>query len=121
MDINVTTQTHTPDARAEALVASYERAGYARVTPPILQPAEPFLDLSGEVTWRIAGTNQAGFKAEIFNLMDNQEKDRIANVAWCGAASNATCTTAINSFGKATARTQFLLPRRFRFSLIYRF
>jgi ATP phosphoribosyltransferase regulatory subunit len=48
MDINVTTQTHTPDARAEALVASYERAGYARVTPPILQPAEPFLDLSGE-------------------------------------------------------------------------
>lgn len=36
------------DARAEALVASYERAGYARVSPPILQPAEPFLDLSGE-------------------------------------------------------------------------
>ena len=37
-----------PDARAEALVASYERAGYARVSPSILQPAEPFLDLSGE-------------------------------------------------------------------------
>jgi ATP phosphoribosyltransferase regulatory subunit len=37
-----------PDARAEALVASYERAGYARVEPAILQPAEPFLDLSGE-------------------------------------------------------------------------
>lgn len=36
------------DARAEALVASYERAGYARVAPAILQPAEPFLDLSGE-------------------------------------------------------------------------
>jgi ATP phosphoribosyltransferase regulatory subunit len=38
----------SPDARAEALVASYERAGYARVAPAILQPAEPFLDLSGE-------------------------------------------------------------------------
>ena len=37
-----------PDARAEALVAHYERAGYARVAPAILQPAEPFLDLSGE-------------------------------------------------------------------------
>src|SRR3954453_10831260 len=37
-----------PDARAEALVAHYERAGYARVSPAILQPAEPFLDLSGE-------------------------------------------------------------------------
>jgi ATP phosphoribosyltransferase regulatory subunit len=40
--------TAATDARAEALVASYERAGYARVAPPILQPAEPFLDLSGE-------------------------------------------------------------------------
>lgn len=38
----------TTDARADALVASYERAGYARVFPAVLQPAEPFLDLSGE-------------------------------------------------------------------------
>jgi ATP phosphoribosyltransferase regulatory subunit len=37
-----------PDARAQALVASFERAGYARVAPALLQPAEPFLDLSGE-------------------------------------------------------------------------
>ncbi len=37
-----------PDARAEALVSSYERAGYRRIAPAILQPAEPFLDLSGE-------------------------------------------------------------------------
>jgi ATP phosphoribosyltransferase regulatory subunit len=37
-----------PDGRAEALVASYERAGYRRVLPAMLQPAEPFLDLSGE-------------------------------------------------------------------------
>jgi ATP phosphoribosyltransferase regulatory subunit len=38
----------TNDQRAEALLASYERAGYVRVSPAILQPAEPFLDLSGE-------------------------------------------------------------------------
>src|SRR4249920_2420349 len=37
-----------PDARANALIAAYELAGYARVMPAILQPAEPFLDLSGE-------------------------------------------------------------------------
>ncbi|HEY7300555.1 MAG TPA: ATP phosphoribosyltransferase regulatory subunit [Xanthobacteraceae bacterium] len=37
-----------PNAQAEALVQSYERAGYKRAAPPILQPAEPFLDLSGE-------------------------------------------------------------------------
>ncbi|MBI4275398.1 MAG: ATP phosphoribosyltransferase regulatory subunit, partial [Rhizobiales bacterium] len=37
-----------PDPRAETLVAAYERAGYARAVPAILQPSEPFLDLSGE-------------------------------------------------------------------------
>jgi ATP phosphoribosyltransferase regulatory subunit len=37
-----------PDARAQALVGSYVRAGYTQVDPPVLQPAEPFLDLSGE-------------------------------------------------------------------------
>ncbi len=37
-----------PDPRTEALVTAYERTGYARAVPAILQPAEPFLDLSGE-------------------------------------------------------------------------
>jgi ATP phosphoribosyltransferase regulatory subunit len=37
-----------PDSRAQGLVASYARAGYALIDPPVLQPAEPFLDLSGE-------------------------------------------------------------------------
>jgi ATP phosphoribosyltransferase regulatory subunit len=34
--------------RNDELIASFERAGYRRVRPPILQPATPFLDLSGE-------------------------------------------------------------------------
>ena len=42
------TSSNGPDARAQALVASYVRAGYAQTEPPVLQPAEPFLDLSGE-------------------------------------------------------------------------
>ncbi len=37
-----------PDPRAQALVGSYVRAGYVQLEPPVLQPAEPFLDLSGE-------------------------------------------------------------------------
>jgi ATP phosphoribosyltransferase regulatory subunit len=37
-----------PDPRAQALLESYGRAGYVRIEPPTLQPAEPFLDLSGE-------------------------------------------------------------------------
>jgi ATP phosphoribosyltransferase regulatory subunit len=46
------TMTSVPTAdiymQADRLVAAYGRAGYARVSPAILQPAEPFLDLSGE-------------------------------------------------------------------------
>jgi ATP phosphoribosyltransferase regulatory subunit len=48
MNEAVTMAAAMPDARAEALVASYERAGYRRAAPALLQPAEPFLDLSGE-------------------------------------------------------------------------
>ncbi|WP_407148457.1 ATP phosphoribosyltransferase regulatory subunit [Bradyrhizobium sp. ORS 86] len=33
---------------ADALLASFAQAGYLRAEPAILQPAEPFLDLSGE-------------------------------------------------------------------------
>jgi ATP phosphoribosyltransferase regulatory subunit len=47
-DMEATTPAQTQDQRAETLVASYERAGYLRVAPALLQPAEPFLDLSGE-------------------------------------------------------------------------
>ena len=35
-------------SRAEALLASFAAAGYTAAQPSILQPAEPFLDLSGE-------------------------------------------------------------------------
>ena len=44
----ITATSAAADARADELLASFERAGYARVAPAILQPAEPFLDLSGE-------------------------------------------------------------------------
>jgi ATP phosphoribosyltransferase regulatory subunit len=46
--MNTVSTRCTDAAPADALIASYERAGYARVAPAILQPAEPFLDLSGE-------------------------------------------------------------------------
>ncbi|HUE85621.1 MAG TPA: carboxypeptidase regulatory-like domain-containing protein [Vicinamibacterales bacterium] len=78
-------------------------------------------DFSTEATWRIAGSNQAGFKAEIFNLFNNEEKTANNNSAWCGATTTAACQTAVNNFGKASARGSFVQPRRYRFSLIYRF
>ncbi|MBI5261160.1 MAG: ATP phosphoribosyltransferase regulatory subunit [Bradyrhizobium sp.] len=46
------TATATPSAAgsawADALLLSFAQAGYVRAEPAILQPAEPFLDLSGE-------------------------------------------------------------------------
>jgi ATP phosphoribosyltransferase regulatory subunit len=36
------------DLRAQKLISSYVRAGYGLIDPPVVQPAEPFLDLSGE-------------------------------------------------------------------------
>src|SRR5580704_3143001 len=47
------TQTAAPRATgsaawADALLLSFAQAGYLRAEPAILQPAEPFLDLSGE-------------------------------------------------------------------------
>jgi ATP phosphoribosyltransferase regulatory subunit len=36
------------DGWADALLLSFAQAGYVRAEPSILQPAEPFLDLSGE-------------------------------------------------------------------------
>ena len=38
----------TPNRNAETVLSGFERAGYARIEPPILQPADIFLDLSGE-------------------------------------------------------------------------
>ena len=35
-------------AWADALLLSFAQAGYRRAEPAIIQPAEPFLDLSGE-------------------------------------------------------------------------
>jgi ATP phosphoribosyltransferase regulatory subunit len=48
MIIARTPSTSTAPDAAVALLTTFERAGYARVAPAILQPAEPFLDLSGE-------------------------------------------------------------------------
>ena len=86
-----------------------------------LDGLENYTDFSTELTWRIAGTNQAAFKAEFFNLFSNEEKIISNNVTWCGTTSTAACATAVNNFGKASARGSFLQPRRYRFSLIYRF
>jgi ATP phosphoribosyltransferase regulatory subunit len=47
MTVTATTNA-AGSAWADALLSSFAQAGYVRAEPAILQPAEPFLDLSGE-------------------------------------------------------------------------
>ena len=53
LDVEMTVTAATDRAAgsaawADALLLSFAQAGYVRAEPDILQPAEPFLDLSGE-------------------------------------------------------------------------
>ena len=88
---------------------------------------EWYMDTSVEGTWRIYSTAQAGFRAEIFNITDRQEKLRSNNVVWCGSDAGAGCATARQNYGLATTRTAFrgglggTSTRSYRFSMIFRF
>jgi outer membrane receptor protein involved in Fe transport len=88
---------------------------------------EWYLDTSIEATWRIYSTSRAGFRAEIFNITDHQEKLRSNNVVWCGSEAGTGCSAAVANFGKATSRGSFrgglagTTPRAFRFSMIFGF
>jgi ATP phosphoribosyltransferase regulatory subunit len=48
MTVTAATRATGSAAWADALLLSFAQAGYVRAEPDILQPAEPFLDLSGE-------------------------------------------------------------------------
>ena len=48
MTVTATNGAAGSAAWADALLLSFAQAGYSRAEPDILQPAEPFLDLSGE-------------------------------------------------------------------------
>ena len=84
-----------PDARAEALAAHYERAGYARVSPAILQPAEPFLDLSGEdIRRRMFLTTDPDGQAEL-RCLDWDQLRELAGAGW--EIGSHSCTHALLS------------------------
>ena len=54
-------ETGADGAQRARLLAHLEAAGYGPVTPPVLQPVEPFLELSGEdIRRRIFVTQDAG-------------------------------------------------------------
>ena len=81
-----------------------------------------------EATYRIFGV-ELGAKGEVFNVFNRQTPGgagattQIANTAFCENTTNPStaCQTAINNFGKFTARSQFQAPRSFRLTALVRF
>ncbi len=80
-----------------------------------------FLDTSLEVTWQFVSRAQAGLRAELFNITNEQEKIAVNNSVWCNTTATAACATAVERYGTATARGSFQAPRSVRFSAIVRF
>lgn len=78
-------------------------------------------DLNFEATLQLMKTRQVGVRAEVFNVTDRQEKIAVNSTLYCNSASNATCTTNLSTFGKATARGSFQAPRQLRFTAVVRF
>lgn len=76
------------------LLAHLQAAGYGAVTPPVLQPVEPFLELSGEdIRRRIFVTQDAGgaelclrpeFTIPVCRLHRAQADGQAADYSYCG-------------------------------------
>lgn len=79
------------------------------------------LDTSLEATFRPYRTSQIGLKAEVFNVLNSEEKDNVGSTVWCESTATEACRTARENFGKATARNHFRTPRNFRITAILRF
>lgn len=94
------------DSRAESLTAQFEAQGYARANPAILQPAEPFLDLSGEdIRRRMYLTTDAGGREFCLrpDLTIPVARDYLASAAAGEAANFCYLGPVFRYRGEATA------------------
>ena len=96
----------------------YEKRGSRRL------PNTYGLDGSMEATYRIWKNAEVGFKGEVFNLTDHQDKTLVNLTSYCAnanAAAGSTCKVNRDRFGSATARGSFRGPRNYRLTTLVRF
>jgi hypothetical protein len=79
------------------------------------------VDLAIQADYRVLQKSRVGVKFDIFNLFNNEEKLNVSNLTWCNSTATASCTTAVNNFGKATSRAAFQAPRTYRVTLLFRY
>lgn len=94
----------------------YEPRGSERVDGMLFE-----LDFSVEAAVRSYRQAQVGFKLDVFNLFNDQSKVNANNTAWCNSAGTAACQSAIATFGTATSRGSFNVPRTVRFTFLVRY
>ena len=92
--------TETAEPAQARLIAHLASAGYAPVTPPVLQPIEPFLELSGEdIRRRIFVTQDAGgaelclrpeFTIPVCRLHQQRADGHKADYSYCGPVFRLT-------------------------------
>ena len=105
-------------AWAETLLLSFAQAGYVRAEPAILQPVEPFLDLSGEdirnslyLTTDATGENSACGPTSRFRSRATTSPPAAASLP--GSATSARCSViAASARGIPAGRHRFLRPPR---------
>jgi hypothetical protein len=105
----------TLTSSGETLTYLYEGLGSERVSG-----LDTEVDFSLEALYSPVEVARVGFKFEVFNLFNNESKVNVNNTAWCNSTATAACETAVNNFGKATARGSFNLPQTYRFTFLVR-
>jgi hypothetical protein len=105
----------TLTSSGETLTYIYEGLGSERVSG-----LDTEVDFSLEALYSPITQARVGFKFEAFNLFNDESKVNVNNQAWCNSTATAACQTAVNNFGKATARGSFNLPRTYRFTFLVR-
>jgi hypothetical protein len=94
----------------------YEPRGSERVDGMLFE-----LDLSVEAAVRSYRRAEVGFKFDVFNLFNDESKVNVNNTAWCNSTGSAACQTAVSTFGTATSRGSFNVPRTIRFTFLVRY
>jgi hypothetical protein len=106
----------TMSSAGQTLTYFYEPRGSERVEGLLF-----LTDLSIEATYRAFSRSDVGFKFDVFNLFNNEEKINVNNSNWCNSTATSACATAVANFGTATARGSFNTPRTIRFTVLVRY
>jgi hypothetical protein len=105
----------TLTASGQTLTYFYEPRGTDRI-----EGLAKSLDATVEATRRV-GRASFGMKFDVFNVFNLEDKIAVNNTTWCASSTTPSCQASVNSFGTATVRNSFQVPRTMRFTFVVRY